>query len=257
MTPTTRFADRTVIVTGASSGIGAGIARRFADEGANVVLVGRDRAKLDRAAAAYDPARSLAVAADIGVPADARAIVEAATARFGGIDVLVNNAGIAVMGRIDEVAPEDWQKVIQTDLTGTYLVTRAAWEALRASGGNVVNVSSVSGTGGDWGMFAYNAAKGGVTNLTRALALDAGTSGIRVNAVNPSFTRSDLTEDMFEDAELVAKFVERIPLGRPAEPEDIAGVVAFLASPDARFVNGVNLAVDGGLSASNGQPAQA
>ena len=161
------------------------------------------------------------------------------------------------MGSIEDVDQAGWDKVIDTDLSGVYFVTKAAWDSLKEKGGNVVMTSSVSGIGGDWSMFAYNAAKGGVTNLTRALALDAKNSGVRVNAVNPSLTRSELTKDMFEDDALIGKFLERIPLGRVAEPEDIADVIAVLASDDARFVNGVSLPVDGGVSASNGQPAQA
>lgn len=121
--------------------------------------------------------------------------------------------------------------------------------------GNVVNTSSVSGLGGDWGMSIYNAAKGAVSNFTRALALDHGRDGVRVNAVCPSFTLTDMTDEMKDNEALLAKFNERIPLGRPANPDDIAAVIAFLASDDARFVTGVNLPVDGGLSASNGQPA--
>jgi meso-butanediol dehydrogenase/(S,S)-butanediol dehydrogenase/diacetyl reductase len=122
-------------------------------------------------------------------------------------------------------------------------------------GGNIVNTASVSGLGADWALCAYNAAKGGVVNLTRSIALDFGAKGVRANAVCPSLTRTGMTEDMLKDKDLVAKFMERLPLKRVAEPADIAGVVAFLASDDARFVNGVNLPVDGGVTASNGQPA--
>ncbi|MFC7735266.1 SDR family NAD(P)-dependent oxidoreductase [Roseomonas sp. GCM10028921] len=133
----------------------------------------------------------------------------------------------------------------------------AAIPHLVATGGNFVNVSSVSGLGGDWDMSIYNAAEGAVTNLTRALALELGPKGVRVNAVNPSLTVTDMTKDMMGNEKLLAKFVESIPLGRPAQPEEVADVIAFLAGPDARCVNGVNLPVDGGLSASNGQPPQA
>jgi len=118
-------------------------------------------------------------------------------------------------------------------------------------------VSSVSGLGGDWGMSFYNAAKGAVSNFTRAIALEYGGQGVRVNAVCPALTWSDLTADMAKDEQLMAKFADRIPMGRAAEPEEVADVIAFLASHDARFVNGVNLPVDGGLHASNGQPKQA
>ncbi|MEQ3626455.1 MAG: SDR family NAD(P)-dependent oxidoreductase [Celeribacter sp.] len=249
-----RFEGKVVVVTGASSGIGAATARRFGTEGAKVVLVARS--KEDLKAVAADIPGSLCIAADVSKASDVRRVVADATGEHGAIDVLINNAGTAVMGTLDEVDHDDWNKVIDTDLTGVYQLTKAAWPALKQSRGNVVMTSSVSGLGGDWGMFAYNAAKGGVTNMTRALALDARNSGVRVNAVNPSLTRTELTEGMFDDDELIEKFKERIPLGRPAEPEDIADVIAFLASDDARFVNGVNLPVDGGLSASNGQPPQ-
>ena len=248
-----RFKDKTVIVTGAGSGIGAATATRFSQEGAAVVLVGRDEGKLERIAAGLANAR--VVSADVGSQDGAAAIVETALT-MGGIDVLVNNAGIVVDGEIDQVSPEDWQRQFQTNVFGPYIVTRAAWPHLRASGGNVVNTSSVSGLGGDWGMLAYNASKGAVTNFTRALALDGAKHGIRVNAVNPALTRSELTRDMLSDQDLIARFRERMPLGAPVEPEAVAAVIAFLASDDARFVTGVNLPVDGGCMASNGQPPQ-
>lgn len=252
-----RFTGKVVVVTGAGSGIGEGAARRFSAEGAMVVLAGRTEAKLARVAASLDPQRTLAHAADVSRREDAEALVAATLRRFGRLDVLVNNAGTAVTGPLLALEPEDWRKVMATDLDGVYFCTRAALPHLLETKGSIVNVSSVSGTGGDWNMSAYNAAKGGVTNLTRSLALELGEKGVRVNAVNPSLTLTELTADMKGDEALMAKFRERIPLGRPAEPADIAGVIAFLASDDARFVTGVNLPVDGGLSASNGQPRQA
>ena len=144
-----------------------------------------------------------------------------------------------------------------TDVDGVFHFSRAAIPHLMKARGSIVNVSSVSGLGGAWNMAAYNTAKGAVTNFTRSLALEVAEHGVPVNAVNPTFTRTGMTADMQEDEELLAKFRARIPLGRPGEPEDIAGAIAFLASEDARFVTGVNLPVDGGLTASNGQPRQA
>lgn len=128
--------------------------------------------------------------------------------------------------------------------------------ALLKSKGNVVNISSVSGLGGDWGISVYNAAKGAITNFTCSLAMDYGTDGVRVNAICPGFTLTDLTEDMKDNQALLNKFCERIPLARAGLPENIASAVAFIASDDASYITGVNLPVDGGITASNGQPEQ-
>jgi meso-butanediol dehydrogenase/(S,S)-butanediol dehydrogenase/diacetyl reductase len=183
-----------------------------------------------------------------------RALVALAIERFGRIDVLVSNAGVDHLGKLDEGDFSAFTKVIETDLYGVVQMARAAITHLRASKGCIINMSSVSGLGGDWNHSFYCAAKGAVTNFTRALAMDEARNGVRVNAVNPSLTYTPLTEGMKEQPELIAKFEERIPMGRGAQPEDIAGAVAFLASEDARFITGINLPVDGGLSASNGQP---
>jgi len=171
--------------------------------------------------------------------------------------VLVNNAGVAPTGSLTETPIEDWNNVMSIDVNGVFYGCRAAMPHLIESKGSIINLSSVSGLGGDWGMSFYNAAKGAVSNFTRSLALEYGRQGVRVNAVCPALTWSDLTAEMKNDEALMAKFEERIPMGRAAEPQEIADVIAFLASDDARFVNGVNLPVDGGLHASNGQPPQA
>ena len=250
-----RFAGKVVVITGAGSGIGEGTAVRFAREGATVVLAGRRREKLDAVVAKLNTARAMVQVADVGDETQANELIDATITRFGQIDVLVNNAGVAVTGKIADLSTDDWRKVMSADVDGVFFCTRAAMPHLIKSRGCVVNTSSVSGLGGDWGMTVYNAAKGAVTNLTRALAMDYGRDGVRVNAVCPSLTNSEMTSDMQDNKELISKFMERIPLGRAAEPDDIAAVIAFLASDDARFVTGVNLPVDGGLSASNGQPA--
>jgi meso-butanediol dehydrogenase / (S,S)-butanediol dehydrogenase / diacetyl reductase len=181
-------------------------------------------------------------------------LMAAAVERFGRLDVLVNNAGIAPMGPFMETTVDDWRSAMAIDVDGVFYGCRAAVPHLLATKGSIINVSSVSGIGGDWNMSAYNAAKGAVTNLTRSLALELGGQGVRVNAVNPSLTFTELTSGLEKNDALMAKFAERIPMGRGARPEEVAAVIAFLASEDASFVNGVNLPVDGGLSASNGQP---
>ena len=248
------FTGKAVIVTGAGSGIGAAASRRFAADGAFVALAGRRVEKLQAIAATLPPDRVLVQATDVSKQAECEALVEAAVARFGRLDVLVNNAGTAAFGPFEQTEIAEYQRIMQTNLDGVIYCIRAALPHLLKTRGNIVNVSSVSGLGGDWGLSFYNASKGAITNLTRALAMEFGNRGIRVNAVNPSLTKTEMTDDMMGNAALMAKFAERIPLGRAADPAEIADVIAFLAGHDARFVTGVNLPVDGGLNASNGQP---
>lgn len=252
-----RFNNKVVVVTGAGSGIGAASARRFAEEGANVVLIGRTREKLNNTFASLKAGDHLVVVADVSQREEVESLQEQVRQHYGRVDVLVNNAGVTTSGKIHQASDDDWKKVMSTDLDGVFYCTRAFMPLLLENGGNVINISSVSGLGGDWGMSIYNAAKGAITNFTRALAMDYGKDGVRVNAICPGLTITDMTEDMKQNAQLMAKFNERIALGRAGEAEDIAAAIAFLASDDARYITGVNLPVDGGITASNGQPPQA
>jgi meso-butanediol dehydrogenase/(S,S)-butanediol dehydrogenase/diacetyl reductase len=249
-----RFTGKTAIITGAGSGIGAATARRFAQEGANVVLAGRRADRLGETAEGLDPARILVQPTDVTEQPAVAALVQATIERFGALDVLVNNAGTAAFGSFTELPLEDWHKTMAVNVDGVIHACRAALPHLLASRGAIVNVASVSGLGGDWGLAFYNASKGAVVNLTRALALEYGRQGVRVNGVCPSLTRTEMAAAITGNDTLLARFADRMALDGIAEPADVAGVIAFLASDDARFVTGVNLPVDGGIGASNGQP---
>jgi meso-butanediol dehydrogenase / (S,S)-butanediol dehydrogenase / diacetyl reductase len=249
-----RFAGKVVIVTGAGSGIGEATVHFFSKEGAAVVLVGHHRKNIAEVAAALPRERTVTKVADVAKLRDMEETVAAAMREFGRVDILVNNAGVFAGKDVAKTKLADWEKVMATNAGGVFNGSRAALPQLIKTRGCIVNVASVSGLGADWGASAYNASKGAVVNLTKSMALDYGKYGVRVNAVCPSLTVTNMTQDMVKNRRLVKKFEERMALGRIAQPHDIAPVIAFLASDDARFVSGVSLPVDGGLSASNGQP---
>jgi meso-butanediol dehydrogenase/(S,S)-butanediol dehydrogenase/diacetyl reductase len=251
-----RFNDKTVLVTGAASGIGLAATRRFLDEGARVVMLDIDEATLREAAAKLPQDSVLVHVGDTADKATGASAVKATVARFGGLDILINNAGVASEGDIMHTSEEDFARVMAVNVAGYFHMAKAALPELVKTRGAIVMTSSVSGLGGDWDMFAYNTSKGAVSNMVRAMAMDAAKDGVRVNAVNPSFTQTGMTTDMVSDPELVAKFRERMPLGAPEDADGVAAAMAFLASDDARLITGVNLPVDAGLRASNGQPRQ-
>lgn len=247
------FAGKTVIVTGAASGFGKATATRFHKKGASVVLVDKDAETLKSVAEQFAE-NALAITCDVSDPEAVEQMFSRAIGHFGRLDVLVNNAGIAVPGQPDEIDNATWSRVIGTDLSSIFYCSRTAIPHLKKTKGNIVNVASISGMGADWNFPAYNAAKGGAVNLTRSLALALGKYGIRVNAVNPGLCSTAMGKALVEDPEKAKRFIERTALGRLGEPEDVAPVIVFLASPEAGFVTGATVAVDGGTSASNGQP---
>lgn len=250
-----RFTGKVVVVTGGGSGIGAATAHRFAADGATVVVTGRSRDKLEKTVA--DAPAGAAIEARVADTSDEQAItalVDDVARDHGRLDTLVNNAAIARPGTVEAIDAPTWREVMEVDVDGVFFASKAALSHLRVTGGSIVNVGSVSGLGGDWGMAAYNAAKGAVVNLTNAMALDHGREGVRVNAVHPSLTATDMSAGIRSDEQTLAAFRNRIPMERPAEPAEVGDVIAFLASHDARFVNGAHVPVDGGLGASNGQP---
>jgi meso-butanediol dehydrogenase / (S,S)-butanediol dehydrogenase / diacetyl reductase len=202
----------------------------------------------------FDGAKSLVHPGDVSDEEYVKRLVADTVAKFGKLDILVNNAAFAIFGPFAQTTTEDWRKLMATDLDGVYFACREALPHLLETKGSIINLSSASGLGGDWGMSSYNAAKGAITNFTRALALEYGSRGVRINAVAPSLTSTEATAFLEKNEAAMAAFLDRLPIGRAAKPEEVAGVIAFLASEDALFVNGVILSVDGGLHASNGQP---
>lgn len=246
--------QKVVIVTGAGSGMGAATAKRFAKDGYKVVLNGRTESKLQKIADDIGKENTLIVTGDISNPKDAANIIEKTIDIYGQLDVLVNNAAIAIFSSIKDLSLEDWNKQLSINTTGPFLMIKNAISHLEKTKGSIVNVSSVSGLGGDWNGFAYDATKGAINMMTQALALDFAAKGVRVNAVAPSLTDTDMGAPVTQDPAVLEKFKTRIAMKRAGQPEEVADVIAFLASQDARFVTGTILPVDGGLSASNGQP---
>jgi meso-butanediol dehydrogenase/(S,S)-butanediol dehydrogenase/diacetyl reductase len=245
--------SRVALITGAGSGIGRATAHRLAADGYRVALLGRRRNALDETATEVGGTdRAMVLPCDVTDVAAVRAAVATVLDTFGRIDVLVNNAGISATAPFAEVTLDRWRQVMAVDVEAVVTVTQAALPSLLDHRGSVVNVASLAGLGGDPKMTIYNAAKGAVVNLTRSLAVELAAQGVRVNTVAPSLTTTDATADI-PDADR-AEFIRRIPMGRAAEPAEVADVIAFLAGPDSRFVTGVVLPVDGGVRASSGQP---
>ncbi|GAA0252126.1 SDR family NAD(P)-dependent oxidoreductase [Haladaptatus pallidirubidus] len=241
-------AGKTAIVTGASSGIGRVVAERFADDGANVVVCSREQENVDPVAEEIGES-ALAVECDVTDREAVDALVSATVAEFGGLDVLVNNAGASFMAGFDDISTNGWAKILDINLTGTYHCTQSAGEALKedsegsGSGGSVINVASVAGQQGSPYMSHYGSAKAGVINLTRSLAFEWAESGVRVNCVAPGFVATEgLESQMGISAEDVAREdVER----RVGLSEEIADVVQFLASPASSYVVGETITAAG------------
>ena len=232
------------LVTGGSRGIGAAISRELAAAGARVAVNYRSgREPAEKVAAEIG---GLAVQADVSHPEQAQGLVERVEAELGELDILVNNAGVTRDTLIARMSDEDWEVVLETNLRGPFNTSRAvARKMLRRRTGAIVNLTSVVGLHGNPGQANYASSKAGVIGLTKALARELGSRGVRVNAVAPGYIRTELTEVLPEQAR--EAILTNTPLGRLGEPEDVAGAVRFLCSDEARFVTGEVLLVDGGL----------
>jgi glucose 1-dehydrogenase len=245
------LSGRTAVVTGASSGIGRAIAEAMAEAGANLVLVGRDEARLRETVAAVEArgAAAAPVVVELTAADAARTIVDAARERFGGVNILVNCAGIFEPQPFETQPLESFDRQMAVNVRAPFALTQAALPYLRPEGA-VVNISSIAGYAGFPQSAAYCATKGAVELMTRALATELGPQGVRVNCVAPGNIRTPMNAGQFAASREYEKSLEdKTPLGRIGETEDIAAAVVYLASPAAKFVNGASWLVDGGWAA--------
>jgi len=251
-----RISGKVALITGGGTGIGRACAVLFAREGARVALAGRRRAPLEEAARVISNSGGevLAVTCDVTDRKSVEAALQKVTERFGRLDILVNNAGAVIVATADATSDEEWNRILDVNLTGTFLVSRAALPFLRqAGGGSIVNIGSILGLVARKQRAAYCAAKTGVTGLTRAMALDHAHENIRVNCVCPTIVETELGMQSIRKApDPEAEHRRRtadIPLGRMGKPEDVAQMALYLASDEASWVTGAALPLDGGLTA--------
>jgi len=251
----TRLRGRVAIVTGGGSGIGRAIALAFSEQFAEVVVAGRRPDKLEETAAAIRKAggEALAIPCDVSKAQDAQRVVDQTETAFGRVDVLVNNAGALSVSTVETIAEDEWDRLMATNLKGPFLMSRAVLPAMRrAGGGSIINIGSVLGLVAMKDRAAYCASKGGVTLLTKAMAIDHAKDNIRVNCICPSIVETDLVQGLFsteEGAKVRDARLATLPLGRFGKPQDIAGLAAYLASDESSWMTGTAIPLDGGLTA--------
>jgi NAD(P)-dependent dehydrogenase (short-subunit alcohol dehydrogenase family) len=244
-----RLAGKVAIVTGGGSGIGRGIALAFAREGASVVICGRDDKKLNLAAKELGSA-CLAVPADIGNARDVRKLVSAAIEKFERVSVLVNNAGVLLAGTAESLDEDQWDRTFDTNVRGTWLISRAVLPHMRtAGGGSMINIGSVLSSLGARNRVAYAASKAAVLGMTRAMALDHAAEKIRVNCICPGIVETEMVAAFAMDENARRQRLALHPAGRFGQPEDVAGLAVYLASDESSWVTGAAFPVDGGYSA--------
>lgn len=245
------LAGKVAVVTGASRGLGAQMSVALARAGADVVITSRTSDSLEDTAAAIRALgrRAAPIELDVRDDASVAAFGTAAVEAFGHVDVLVNNAGCNVRKPIVDVTPADWDLVVGTNLRGSFFVAQAIGRHMIERGsGRIVNIGSVTSVFGYGGIVPYTASRGGVRQMTMAMASEWGRHGITVNCLAPGWIETDQNRVLYQDAEWVAGLTERIPLGRPGTPSDLDGTVVFLASDASAYVSGQTILVDGGIT---------
>ena len=239
---------RIALVTGGGTGLGRAGTDALVAAGATVIIAGRRQDVLEKAAAA---AGAEAMTCDVSDPESAKAMVERIVARHGKLDILVNAAGLNIRGDSFDYGVEDWDKVHGINTRGLFFMSQAAGRVMRDNGyGKIVNIASMASEIGMPFIVAYGSSKGGVKQITQGLAVEWAKAGIRVNAIAPGWFRTELTEQLFQNKEWVAKVENRVPMGRAGKPEEVGGVVAFLASPLSDYITGAVIKVDGGALAA-------
>lgn len=244
-----RLKDKVAIVTGAGSGIGRAIAQKFTQEGAKVVVAdyNEETAKETAGMISQTGGQAIVSKTDVSRAEEVEQMIKLAVDNFGGLDIMVNNAGVAPMADVSSTTDEIWQKTIDVDLKGVFLGIKAAIPEMEKRGkGKIINTASIAGLIGFQGITAYCAAKGGVVNLTREAALDLASKKINVNAIAPGVIKTNMTADILKDPKMAEGMLAQTPIGRFGEPDDIAWAAVYLASDESDFVTGHTLVVDGG-----------